>query len=432
MSHIHILGIGGTFMAGLAVLAREAGYTVTGQDAGVYPPMSDVLAAAGIAVEKGYADSAAMHTADTIIVGNALSRGNPAVEALLEAGLPYTSGPAWLAQHILPGRWVIAVAGTHGKTTTASLIAWLLEATGLNPGFLIGGQPGNFTRSARLGNAPFFILEADEYDTAFFDKRSKFIHFNPRTLVLNNLEFDHADIFADLAAIERQFALLLRNVPGSGKIFFNPDSEALARVLEQGCWSERAPIQLDTPFTPPLPGQHNAMNTTAALLAAQHAGVPLTTAIESLATFAGVRRRLELRGSVRNIQVFDDFAHHPTAIAATLSAFREQRLNGRLIAVLEPRSNTMRSGTHAQTLAQALQAADQCFVFADPALSWDIDMALSPLGAKLTTAQTTTELLEAIVQQAQPHDTIVVMSNGAFDQLHERLLSALNQHKETE
>ncbi|MRH78932.1 UDP-N-acetylmuramate:L-alanyl-gamma-D-glutamyl-meso-diaminopimelate ligase [Spiribacter sp. C176] len=432
MSHFHILGIGGTFMAGLAVLAREAGHTVTGQDAGVYPPMSDVLTAAGIEFESGYADGPAMHTADTVIVGNALSRGNPAIEALLEAGLPYTSGPAWLAQHILPNRWVIAVAGTHGKTTTASLIAWLLEAAGLNPGFLIGGQPGNFTGSARLGSAPFFVLEADEYDTAFFDKRSKFLHFNPRTLVLNNLEFDHADIFPNLAAIERQFALLLRNVPGTGKIFFNPNSPALARVLEQGCWSEQAPIELDTAFTAPLPGQHNVMNTTAALLAAQHAGVPLATAIENLAMFKGVRRRLELRGRVNNIDVYDDFAHHPTAIAATLSAFREQPLTGRLIAVLEPRSNSMRNGTHANALAEALQAADQCFVLTDPALNWDVNQALAPLGNKLQTAQTTTELLGFIVQQAEPHDTIVVMSNGAFDQLHERLLSALEIHKETE
>lgn len=432
MSHFHILGIGGTFMAGLAVLARQAGHTVTGQDAGVYPPMSDVLTAAGIEFESGYADAPAMHAADTVIVGNALSRGNPAIEALLEAGLPYTSGPAWLAQHILPNCWVIAVAGTHGKTTTASLIAWLLEAAGLNPGFLIGGQPANFTGSARLGSAPFFVLEADEYDTAFFDKRSKFLHFNPRTLVLNNLEFDHADIFPNLAAIERQFALLLRNVPRSGKIFFNPNSPALARVLEQGCWSEQAPIELDTAFTAPLPGQHNAMNTTAALLAAQHAGVPLARAIEDLATFKGVRRRLELRGCVQNIDVYDDFAHHPTAISATLSAFREQPLTGRLIAVLEPRSNSMRNGTHANALAEALQAADQCFVLTDPALNWDVHQALAPLGNKLQTAQTTTELLEAIVQQAEPHDTIVVMSNGAFDQLHERLLSALETHKETE
>lgn len=431
MSQIHILGIGGTFMAGLAVLAREAGHTVTGQDAGVYPPMSDVLTAAGISFESGYGDSSAMHAADQVIVGNALSRGNPAVEAMLEAGLPYTSGPAWLAQHILPRRWVIAVAGTHGKTTTASLIAWLLEAAGLNPGFLIGGQPGNFDGSARLGGAPFFVLEADEYDTAFFDKRSKFLHFNPRTLVLNNLEFDHADIFANLAAIERQFALLLRNVPATGKIFFNPESAPLTRVLEQGCWSERAPIALEPTFTPPLPGQHNLMNATAALLAAQHAGVPLPQAMDDLNRFAGVRRRLELRGTVAGIQIYDDFAHHPTAIAATLSAFREQPLAGRLIAVLEPRSNSMRNGTHAHALAGALEAADHCFVFADPSLNWDIEQALAPLQDKLEIAHSTPALLEKIVQQAEPGDTIVVMSNGAFDQLHERLLSALRTHEET-
>lgn len=441
MSQLHILGIGGTFMAGLAVLARQSGHAVTGQDAGIYPPMSEVLAAADIAVESGYAPGPAMLEADQVIVGNALSRGNPAIEALLEAGLPYTSGPDWLARHILPNRWVIAVAGTHGKTTTASLIAWLLEAAGLEPGFLIGGQPGNFTGSARLGTGPFFVLEADEYDTAFFDKRSKFIHFNPRTLVLNNLEFDHADIFADLAAIERQFALLLRNVPASGKIFVNPESAALTRAVAQGCWSEQASIhptpvdghwQVDgQPFTPPLPGRHNAMNTAAALLAAQHAGVPLATSASHLSEFAGVRRRLELRGTVGGIRVFDDFAHHPTAIAATLDAFREEKPAGRLLAVLEPRSNSMRQGAHAEALATALAAADQCFIFTDPTLDWDIHQALAPLGEKLNTATTTAALIDMLLQQAAPQDTIVIMSNGAFDNLHARLLDALHTtHKE--
>ena len=442
MSHLHILGIGGTFMAGLAPLAREAGHRVTGQDGPLYPPMSQVLADAGIPVHEGYETLTEADSCDTVIIGNALSRGNPAVEATLDRGLDYTSGPAWLARHILSDRWVIAVAGTHGKTTTASLVAWLLDAAGLAPGFLIGGLPGNFEQSARLGRSPFFVIEADEYDTAFSDKRSKFVHFQPRTLVLNNLEYDHADIFPDLSAIERQFEHLIRTVPGTGGVVVNADDPALARVLARGCWSERVRVgeraeaghrlqchgggwQLDGwRIEPPLPGRHNAMNTAAALLAARHAGVPLNQSIAALAGFRGVRRRMEWRGMANGITVLDDFAHHPTAIAATLDALRAERTSGRLLAVVEPRSNTMKQGVHADRLATALAAADQAFVLADPALAWDVDAVLAPLGGRATTAVDIDGLIEQIAVTAGPGDTVVVMSNGAFGGIHERLLSA--------
>ncbi|MEX0449934.1 UDP-N-acetylmuramate:L-alanyl-gamma-D-glutamyl-meso-diaminopimelate ligase [Spiribacter sp. 221] len=442
MSHLHILGIGGTFMAGLAVLARQAGYRVTGQDGPLYPPMSAVLAEAGITVHTGYETLAEAESAETVVIGNALSRGNPAVEATLNRGLDYTSGPDWLARHLLRDRWVIAVAGTHGKTTTASLVAWLLDAAGLAPGFLIGGLPGNFESSARLGRSPFFVIEADEYDTAFFDKRSKFVHFRPRTLVLNNLEYDHADIFPDLAAIERQFHHLVRTVPGTGGIVVNADDRALGRVLAQGCWSERIAFGGQTAaayrlqgeggdwrlngqrFEPPLPGRHNAMNTAAALLAARHAGVPLDQSVAALTGFRGVRRRLEWRGEAGGVTVLDDFAHHPTAIAATLEALRAEPTGGRLLAVLEPRSNTMKQGVHAGHLATALAAADEAFVLADPALDWDVGAALAPLAARATTAPDIDGLIERIVAAAAPGDTVVVMSNGAFGGIHDRLLEA--------
>ena len=445
MSHLHVLGIGGTFMAGLAVLARQAGYRVTGQDGPLYPPMSTVLADAGITVGEGYERLEWADSADTVIIGNALSRGNPAVEATLDRGLDYTSGPAWLARHILRERWVIAVAGTHGKTTTASLVAWLLESAGLAPGFLIGGLPGNFESSARLGRSPFFVIEADEYDTAFFDKRSKFVHFGPRTLVLNNLEYDHADIFPDLAAIERQFQHLVRTVPGNGGIVTNADDAALGRVLARGCWSERigfgehaaATHRLqhhehqwsldDTPIEPPLPGRHNAMNTTAALLAARHAGVPLEQSIAALGGFGGVRRRLEWRGEAGGIQVMDDFAHHPTAIAATLEALRTEHPDDRLIAVLEPRSNTMKQGVHAARLAAALAAADRVFVLADPALDWDVGAALATLGERGTIAADIDTLVRRIGIAARPGDRVVVMSNGAFGGIHDRLLETFRK-----
>ena len=442
MKRLHILGIGGTFMAGLAVLARQAGYVVSGQDGPLHPPMSTLLAETGIAVHEGYDGLIGADPAATVVIGNALGRGNPAVEATLDHGLDYTSGPDWLARHILPGRWVIAVAGTHGKTTTASLIAWLLDCAGLAPGFLIGGLPRNFATSARLGEAPFFVIEADEYDSAFFDKRSKFVHFRPQTLVLNNLEYDHADIFADLAAIEQQFQHLVRTVPGRGGIVFNHDDAALARVLAAGCWSERigfggsadaahrlapgaAGWVLDgTPLTAPLPGRHNAMNSAAALLAARHAGVPLSQSAAALGGFEGVCRRLEKRGEAGGITLLDDFAHHPSAIAASLAALRGEKPRGRLLAVLEPRSNSMRRGVHADALAAALADADAAFVLAEPGLGWDVDAALAPLGEGACSAAGIDQLVARVAGEARPGDTVVVMSNGPFGGIHERLLAA--------
>ncbi|RZU99692.1 UDP-N-acetylmuramate:L-alanyl-gamma-D-glutamyl-meso-diaminopimelate ligase [Spiribacter vilamensis] len=443
MRHVHVLGIGGTFMAGLALLAREAGYRVSGQDGPLYPPMSDVLAAAGVEVHEGYERLVHADRVDQVVIGNALSRGNPAVEAVLDRGLDYHSGPDWLARHILHERWVIAVAGTHGKTTTASLVAWLLESAGLEPGFLIGGVPENFDTPARLGQAPFFVIEADEYDTAFFDKRSKFVHFRPRTLVLNNLEFDHADIFPDLAAIERQFQHLVRTVPGNGGIVVNTDDPALARVLDAGCWSERIGFgtaadaahrltpdgndwQLgDWQWTPPLPGRHNAMNTAAALLAARHAGITMDAGLDALSRFKGVRRRLQWRGEAGGVQVLDDFAHHPTAIAATLEALAAEGGDGQLIAVVEPRSNTMRQGVHRDRLGQALATADQSFVLAPPDLGWDVADALAPLGARGRTAADIETLIGQVASAARRGDTVVIMSNGAFGGIHDRLLARL-------
>jgi len=445
VSHVHILGIGGTFMAGLALLARAAGHRVTGADAGLYPPMSTLLAEEGIAVTEGYDPAALEPAPDCVVIGNALSRGNPSVEAVLERDLPWASGPQWLAENVLHGRWVLAVAGTHGKTTTASLLAWLLEAAGLAPGFLIGGLPGNFGVSARLGAAPFFVLEADEYDSAFFDKRSKFVHFRPRTLVLNNLEYDHADIFPDLAAIQRQFHHLVRTVPGSGRILVNGDDPALDDVLAQGCWSavtrfgtgaghdwrltrEDAAWALEGPeravFTPPLPGEHNARNTAAALLAARHAGVPLDAGVPALAGFRGIRRRLEARGSAAGVAVIDDFAHHPTAIAATIAALRETH-RGRVLAVLEPRSNTMRQGVHEATLAGALEDADRAYVLAPDDLGWDLAGALAPLGGRVRTAGGVDCLVDLVAADARSGDAVLVMSNGSFGGIHERLLAAL-------
>ncbi len=449
MSHVHILGIGGTFMAGLAVLAREAGYRVTGQDGPLYPPMSDVLAGAGVEVHTGYERLLHGDDADQIVIGNALSRGNPAVESVLDRGLDYVSGPAWLARHILGGRWVIAVAGTHGKTTTASLVAWLLEAAGLEPGFLIGGVPENFATPARLGRSPFFVVEADEYDTAFFDKRSKFVHFRPRTLVLNNLEFDHADIFADLAAIERQFQHLVRTVPSTGGIVVNADDAALARVLAAGCWSDTIRFgptrDCDFPLHPdhdgwqlgdwhwrsPLPGRHNAMNTAAALLAARHAGLAMADGVTALAGFKGVRRRLQKRGEAAGVEVMDDFAHHPTAIAATLEALANDDRPGRLIAVLEPRSNSMRQGVHRQHLGSALKAADQAFVLAPADLGWDVGAALAPLGGCAHCSTDLQDLIDQIMAAVRPGDRVVVMSNGDFGGIHERLLAGLERNGST-
>ncbi|MCC5881646.1 MAG: UDP-N-acetylmuramate:L-alanyl-gamma-D-glutamyl-meso-diaminopimelate ligase [Halomonas sp.] len=453
--HVHILGICGTFMGSLALLARDMGHTVTGSDSGVYPPMSTQLIEAGIALREGYAASNLEPLPDLVVVGNALSRGNAEVEALLDLGLPYTSGPQWLAEHVLPGRQVIAVAGTHGKTTTASLTAWLLESAGLEPGFLIGGVPRNFGVSARLGapGSPF-VVEADEYDTAFFDKRSKFVHYRPEIAVLGNLEYDHADIFPDLAAIERQFHYLVRSVPGRGRLLVADGEPSLDRVLEMGCWTpvERFGDQASSPWRLelerddasrfrvvhqqgetnedavidwPLTGIYNARNALAALAAAHVCGVDLARACAAAARFETPRRRQEVRGEVGGVQVIDDFAHHPTAFAATLEGLRAATPRGRLLAVIEPRSNTMRLGTLRDRLMASTAAADRVYWYQPPGLDWSLAplVEASPVPACLE--EDIDALVASLVAEARPMDRIVVMSNGGFGGIHEKLLAAL-------
>ena len=450
--HIHILGICGTFMGSLARIAQAAGHRVTGVDANIYPPMSDLLAATGIELTLGYEQALPSPRPDLVLVGNALSRGNPAVEAVLAEGIPYDSGPAWLTRELLAGRWILAVAGTHGKTTTTSMLAWILEYAGLAPGFLIGGAPRNFPESGRLGSGPFFVIEADEYDTAFFDKRAKFVHYRPRTVILNHLEYDHADIYPDLAAIETQFHYLLRTVPANGQVLYRSGIPALERVLARGCWSEAIPfadgahwdLKLEDPAGSAwqiledgravgrvewdLYGRFNAENGLAAILAARHVGVPVASSCAALAHFAGVRRRLEERGRVADIRVYDDFAHHPTAIAATLRALRARQPHGRLLAVLEPRSNTMRLGVHRGQLAESLAAADAVFVYAPPDLSWDVAAAL---GQPERVFSDLDMLVDAVASSARPGDHILVMSNGGFGGIHERLLRALEARQST-
>ena len=466
--HLHSLGICGTFMGGLAALAREAGHRVTGCDAGVYPPMSDQLRALGIDLIEGFGADQLALAPDMFVVGNVVSRARlpdgtpkfPLLDALMDAGAPYTSGPQWLAEHVLQGRHVLAVAGTHGKTTTTAMLAWVLECAGQSPGFLVGGVPLNFGVSARLGapvrpqagagpvgSAPLFVIEADEYDSAFFDKRSKFVHYRPRTAVLNNLEFDHADIFDDLPAIERQFHHLVRTVPPSGRVVANGLEESLARVLHAGCWSEvRSFGAATSDFTAQgephdfdilqrgavvahlrwsLSGVHNQLNALAAIAAAEHVGVSPAQAAEALATFQNVRRRMELRGSVQGTTVYDDFAHHPTAIRTTLDGLRRQLSAGaRILAVFEPRSNTMKLGAMKAQLPWALEQADLSFCHT-AGLDWDAAAALAPLGASAQTAGQIDQLLEQVLQAAQPGDHIVCMSNGAFGGVHGRLLDAL-------
>jgi len=443
--HVHILGICGTFMAGIAALAREAGHRVTGSDANGWPPMSTQLEALGIAVMPGYKPEHLQPAPDIVVVGNVITRGNAAIEYVLNEGLPYVSGPEWLAEHVLQGRHVLAVAGTHGKTTTTSLLAWLLEDAGMQPGFLVGGVPVNFGVSARLGTGRHFVIEADEYDTAFFDKRSKFVHYRPRTAILNNLEYDHADIFPDLAAIERQFHHLIRTVPGNGQIIVNGQDTNLPRVLEMGCWSELAWFDDARGWTAtrnetgmkvslrgqpqgsavtPMAGAHNRSNALAAIAAAVHAGVAVETALRGIETFRGIKRRLELRGTVRGIEVFDDFAHHPTAIAVTVAALRE-RGAGRILAVLEPRSNTMRLGGHAGELAASLRDADMSFVLARPDLQWDAQGALAALGDRVSIHPALEGLIDAVTQMAQHGDRVLVMSNGDFGGVHSKLLERL-------
>ncbi|HET8882981.1 MAG TPA: UDP-N-acetylmuramate:L-alanyl-gamma-D-glutamyl-meso-diaminopimelate ligase [Solimonas sp.] len=442
---IHILGICGTFMAGIAAIAREAGHTVTGSDANAWPPMSTQLEALGITVMQGYEPAHLSPAPDMVVVGNVVTRGNAAMEYALNEGLPYTSGPQWLAENVLHGRHVLAVAGTHGKTTTSALLAWLLEQAGLDPGFLVGGVPQNFGISARLGKSKYFVIEADEYDTAFFDKRSKFVHYRPRTLILNNLEYDHADIFPDLAAIERQFHHLVRTVPGRGRIVVNGGDANLTRVLEQGCWSERVPFDDAAGWhahgdpqdfelrigevsqgrvRSPLAGRHNVSNTLAAFAAAHHVGVSVPKLIDALTGFRSVKRRLEKVGEARGVTVYDDFAHHPTAIATTIDALRRAG-PGRILAVLEPRSNTMRLGTHADELAASLRDADVCFVYARPDLKWDAQAALAGVGARLRAHGDFDALQAAIVDEARSGDRVLVMSNGDFGGIHGKLLERL-------
>jgi len=449
--HIHILGICGTFMGGVAAVAREAGHRVTGCDANVYPPMSDQLRALGIDLIEGFGPEQLALGADLWVVGNVVSRGNPLMEAILDAGAPYISGPQWLAEQVLQGRWVLAVAGTHGKTTTASMLAWILERAGRDPGFLIGGAPGNFSRSARLGGGAAFVIEADEYDTAFFDKRSKFVHYRPRTAILNNLEFDHADIFPDLAAIETQFHHLVRTVPRVGRIVVNATQASLARVLARGLWSDCERFGADdgwhvadvvelpdcSEFSVlragallgrcrlPMAGAHSRLNAVAAIAAAAHAGVAPTQAIDSLASFAGVRRRLETRGTVGGVAVIDDFAHHPTAIATTVEGLRARLAPGqRVLAVLEPRSNTMKLGSMKAQLPASLAGADQVYCYSG-GVDWDVGAALAPLGDKLHVASELAALVDAIVAESRDGDRILVMSNGGFGGIHQKLLDAL-------
>lgn len=454
--HIHILGICGTFMGGIAALAKQSGIKVTGCDANVYPPMSTQLEAQGITLIEGYNVDQIKLNPDIYVIGNAVSRGNPLMEEILNQGLPYISGPQWLAEHVLQGKWVLAVAGTHGKTTTASMLAWVLEYAGLAPGFLIGGVPENFSVSARLPNnpvqdkdsiSPFFVIEADEYDTAFFDKRSKFVHYHPRTAVLNNLEFDHADIFEDLAAIQKQFHHLVRTIPQSGLIVMNATEPSLKQVIEKGCWTpvetfgdkshwHMTNTQSDGSFdvmygtekqgtlTWEIMGDHNRMNALATIAAARHVGVPVWQSIEALKTFKNVKRRMELRGSVNAINVYDDFAHHPTAIATTVAGLRAKVGQARILAVLEPRSNTMKLGTMKAALPDSLVEADAVFCYGAN-VDWDIKEALKPIAGKSQVFMDMDQLITAIIKEAKHGDQILVMSNGGFGGIHQKILNQL-------
>ena len=445
--HIHILGVCGTFMGGIAAIARQAGHKVTGCDANVYPPMSNQLETQGIDLIEGYGAKQIRLKPDLWVIGNVVTRGTPLVEEILDRGEAYVSGPQWLADNILRAKWVLAVAGTHGKTTASAMLAWILEASGKNPGFLIGGVPQNFGTSARLTDSRFFVIEADEYDTAFFDKRSKFVHYRPRTAVLNNLEFDHADIFHDLAAIEQQFHHFVRTVPKSGVLVVNAADQALGRVLKLGCWTpieyfgvsggwqaealdadafrvnlagqEQGRVRWE------LLGQHNRANALAAIAAAHHAGVAPGAACEALGRFANVKRRMELRGTVGGVAVYDDFAHHPTAIAATVAGLRRKVGKARILAVLEPRSNTMKLGVMKEALPGSLAEADLVFCYS-ASLGWNPAGALAPLGAKAVCHDDLDALVAAIAAEAKPGDQVLVMSNGGFGGIHQKLLDRLS------
>ncbi|MFP1749760.1 UDP-N-acetylmuramate:L-alanyl-gamma-D-glutamyl-meso-diaminopimelate ligase [Lonsdalea quercina] len=452
---IHILGICGTFMGGLALLARSLGHQVTGSDANVYPPMSTLLEEQGITLIEGYNPSQLEPQPDLVIIGNAMSRGNPCVEAVLERNIPYVSGPQWLHDYVLRERWVIAVSGTHGKTTTAGMVTWILEACGYNPGFVIGGVPGNFDVSARLGDSPFFVVEADEYDCAFFDKRSKFVHYCPRTLILNNLEFDHADIFDDLKAIQKQFHHLVRLVPGTGRILVPCNDQPLKQVMAMGCWSEQELVGDDGIWKAKksvpdssifqvylndelvgevewsLVGEHNMHNGLMAIAAARHVGVPPAEACRALGHFINARRRLEQRGTANGITVYDDFAHHPTAILATLAALRS-KVGGtaRILAVLEPRSNTMKLGHCKTELAPSLGRADEVFLFQPQHISWQVAEVAEACVQPTHWSADIDTLVDMVAKTAQPGDHVLVMSNGGFGNIHEKLLETFQKQEQ--
>ena len=437
-------------MGGVALLARSLGMKVSGSDANVYPPMSDQLKAAGIELQEGYLAEHMKPKPDLVVIGNAMSRGNPAVEYVLNEGLAYTSGPQWLANNVLKDRWVLAVSGTHGKTTTSSLLAWILEDAGLAPGFLIGGVPGNFDEAARLGDTPFFVIEADEYDTAFFDKRSKFVHYHPRTLVVNNLEFDHADIFDDLAAIQKQFHYLIRTVPSEGLIIIPPDEVDIDETLSMGCWSKKQTVGLDAGDLQAtevsadgsefkvqyqgkfqanvnwqMLGRHNVSNALAAIAAARHVGVNISQACEALAAFKGIKRRMELYGEVKGIRVYDDFAHHPTAIESTIKGLKANIGERKLIAILELRSNTMRMGIHKESLANCLQVADRVILFNQSDMNWSLSTVQQQLGDKATIEVSIDDIVGLIRDEAMRGDEILIMSNGGFCGIHEKILTVL-------
>jgi len=463
--HVHILGIGGTFMGGVAAIAQASGFRVSGSDLNVYPPMSTQLEALGIEFVQGYGAEQLDVRPDIVVVGNALSRGSPVIEALLNRGMAYTSGPQWLAEHVLQGKHVLAVAGTHGKTTTSSMLTWILEHAGLKPGYLIGGVANDLGVSARLGESEFFVIEADEYDTAFFDKRAKFVHYRPRTAILNNLEYDHADIYPDVAAIRWQFHQLVRTVPAAGRIIVNGEDQELAATLAQGCWTPcetfglaktagggasadwsaaidagsaagRFAVRFGTgggahagvaQVDWSLIGEHNVMNGLAAIAAARHVGVAPERAAQALNAFRGVKRRMEIRGIVNGISVYDDFAHHPTAIATTLGGLRARVGGARIIAVVEARSNTMKLGVHREQLAPALAAADRTWLLNAPDMGWDLPAAVAPMGERARLASSVDTLVAGLAAEAQPGDHILVMSNGGFGGLHEKLLAALRR-----
>ena len=445
--HVHILGICGSFMGGIAAIAKSLGHKVTGSDKNVYPPMSTQLEALGIELTEGYCESQFDPAPDMVVIGNAMSRGNPAVEYVLNRNLPYTSGPQWLLDNLLKDRWVIGLSGTHGKTTTSSMVAWILEHAGLNPGYLIGGVPENFGVSARVGESPFFVIEADEYDSAFFDKRSKFVHYRPKTLVINNLEFDHADIFADLGAIQTQFHHLVRMVPENGLILTPNNTPAIEDMLKKGCWSSRQKLGKEWhaellkkdgsefnvlhngviagTVTWALVGQHNVDNALMAIAAAHHAGVTLPDAIEALSFFKNVKRRMEVKGEVNNITLYDDFAHHPTAIATTLDGLRKKVGNARILAVLEPRSNTMKMGVHKDTLANSWQKADEVYLYEPEGMDWSLVDSVAHSNAPTHCFRDVEKIVQGVCNVAQPGDHILVMSNGGFEGIHGRILDAL-------